>query len=232
MLCGMLNDVFILGGLLCAHYLPPLPPTYTVEQVHEHYVKHERGVQFCETLFVLTGITYPFFTAGITNQIRRIPGISETLVTAWVIASATVGVLLLIPGLFICQVAYRLDRSPEVTSMLNDIIWLYVVVPFSPLLVQGWTMALAIYQDYAADSNPSPTRHLWPRWLGWFSFGLPFVYFPACACHFVYTGPLAWNGILAFWIPVICFGIQLNVQNWETFKVIGKVMDHEREDCE
>lgn len=225
--CGGINDLLLLSGLLAAFYIPPLAPTTSVEDVHEHYRKHERGVQICATFWVLSGITYPFFAAGVSKQLGRIPGINPTLISAWNQASAAVSLLVLIPALFMCQIAYRLDRSPDITSMLHDIIVIYIVVPFSPLAVQGWVVALAVYQDYAGDKNPSRSRHLFPRWVGWFSLFAPFIMIPACAAHFVYSGPVAWNGIFAFWIPALAFGIQVNVWSWAAFTSIDKTLDYD-----
>lgn len=230
MICGWVNDLLLLSGLLAAGYIPPLPPTTTVDEVHAHYRKWERGVQICGTLWILSAIVYPFYAAGVSKQLSRIPGINQTLVTAWNMSSVAVNLLVLIPALFMCQVAYRLDRSPEVTSMLHDIIVIYIVVPFSPLAVQGWVVALAVYQDYAGDKDPSPSRHLYPRWVGWFSLIAPIIMTPACAAHFVYHGPVAWNGVLAFWIPAITFGIQINIMSTSSYNVLTKELDHEKKE--
>ncbi|TPX07083.1 uncharacterized protein E0L32_010978 [Thyridium curvatum] len=231
-IAGYFNDLLLFGGLLIGGYLPILAPTTSVDDVLEHYRKWERGIQICGTMWVFSGITYPFFASAVSKQLKRIPGINPTLVTAWNMASMAVTMLVLIPGLFMCQAAYRLDRSPAVTSMLHDIIIIYIVVPFTPLAVQGWLVALAVYQDYAGDRDPSPSRHLFPRWVGWFSLIAPILMIPACAAHFVYSGPLAWNGVLAFWIPAISFGIQVNVMSYASFSVIDKELDHEQESLE
>jgi len=226
---GYLNDALLFGGMLIGGYIPILPPTTSVEDVHEHYVKWDRGLRICATFWILTGITYPFFTSGVSKQLRRTPGISPVLVNAWNMSSVVVNMIILATGLWMCQAGYRLDRSPEVISALHDIIIIYIVIPFTPLAVQAWVVALAVYQDYAGDKDPSPSRHLYPKWVGWFNFVAPIIQAPAIATHFVYHGPLAWNGILAFWIPAIAFGIQVNVMSYASLNAIDKVLDHEKE---
>lgn len=227
MVCGGLSDLLIFSGLLMARFMPPMDPKLTPEEVAEHYRKYDAEVRICATLFILQGLTYPFFQAGIINQMRRIPGLPHNLISLQTIASTTTSVLTYIPGLYMCQLAYRQGRDPTLTYELNDILWMYIVIPFCPLFVQSWGIAAAIYVDHSTEVKGGRKRHLWPRWLGYYSFFTPFLYFPAIAAHFVYSGPLAWNGVFAYWVPIITFGIQMNVVIPATYKGIDIPMDHE-----
>jgi len=48
-----------------------------------------------------------------------------------------------------------------------------------------------------------------PRWLGWFNLWAQIIYLPGILIPYFKTGPLAWNGLLAFWIPVVVFTVWL-----------------------
>ena len=38
-----------------------------------------------------------------------------------------------------------------------------------------------------------------PRWLGWFNLWAQIIYLPGILIPYFKSGPLAWNGLLAFW---------------------------------
>ena len=230
MLCGICNDICILTGLIVAHYIPPMAPSLTMEEVAKHYHDHHVGVAFAATLFIFAGITYPPWAAAVANQMRRIPTCSFGLIIMQILASTITSFLTTLPGLLFAWIAYRPERNPEITYHINDLVWLVVVMPGTPLIVQAWCQAIAIFQDYQINPDPSATQHLYPKWFAWFLTLLPIAYFPPMACHFLYSGPLAWNGAFAFWVSVGLFGVQINVTQYVTWNVINTTPDYELED--
>ncbi|MFY1621479.1 hypothetical protein, partial [Micromonospora sp. WMMD736] len=42
----------------------------------------------------------------------------------------------------------------------------------------------------------------YPRWSGWASLWFCFATFPASLVAFLKDGPFAWDGVLAFWVPL------------------------------
>jgi hypothetical protein len=52
-------------------------------------------------------------------------------------------------------------------------------------------------------------RPVLPRWLGWFNLWAQIIYLPGILIPYFKSGPLAWNGLLAFWIPVVVFTVWL-----------------------
>ena len=53
-----------------------------------------------------------------------------------------------------------------------------------------------------------------PRWVGYVSIWVGLLSLPGVLIPFFKSGPFAWNGILAFWLPAILFGIMLNILTW------------------
>jgi hypothetical protein len=61
-------------------------------------------------------------------------------------------------------------------------------------------LAFAIFID-------KRTRPTFPRWFAYFNIWYAVLGVPGCAIYLFKTGPLAWNGMFAFWIPLTVFCI-------------------------
>jgi hypothetical protein len=104
----------------------------------------------------------------------------------------------LVPALLVAVTAFRPDRSPDATLLLNDMSWIMLVMPWTPFMAQYFAFAFAIL----ADPRPQP---LFPRWLGYFNIWAELMFTPAIVLPFFKSGPFAWNGLFVFWIPATVF---------------------------
>ena len=48
---------------------------------------------------------------------------------------------------------------------------------------------------------------IFPRWFGYFNIWAATMFTPGSFNVFFHTGPLAWNGVFAFYIPVAVFAV-------------------------
>lgn len=91
--------------------------------------------------------------------------------------------------------AYRPEeRSAELTQALNDIFWLWFIGIVGTIIVQNVTLAVAAF----VDATDPPT---FPRWYGYLNLWVATLSLPGCVVVVFNEGPLAWNGIFAFYIP-------------------------------
>ncbi|QSE87095.1 hypothetical protein [Rhodococcus koreensis] len=93
----------------------------------------------------------------------------------------------LVPGLLFIVTAFRPERSPELTMMLNDMSWIFLIMPFTPFMVQNFAFAYAIF----SDKRQQP---LFPRWLGYVNIWAPIMFTPVVIVPFFRSGPFAWSG--------------------------------------
>jgi hypothetical protein len=107
----------------------------------------------------------------------------------------------LVPAMLFIVAAFRPERAPAITQTLNDMAWIFVVMPWPPFMAQNYAFAYAIVTD--RDARPR-----FPRWLGYLNFWCPLVYSPAILLPFFKVGPFDWRGIFVFWIPGTVFTIQ------------------------
>jgi hypothetical protein len=118
------------------------------------------------------------------------------------VGSAAIGSLIGQGATWIFEaVAYRLDDTPPVLiRALHDLGWFTFLAPWPSFTIWCFAQALAIFRSQGADGAM-------PRWTGYLSVWTGLLFVPACLIFWFKTGPMAWNGIIAFYIPVFIFFI-------------------------
>jgi hypothetical protein len=182
-----------------AHFIPPLAPTLTAEQVAAHYREHSVGIRIGMILFLFSGTLLAPITAIFCLLIKRIEGSASILTYTQIITGTVALVLFIPPAICWTAAAYRPERALEDILLLNDLGWLFFVMITPPGILQVIVLGMAILQD----KRPKP---LLPRWLGYLNFWAAVLFIPGGIVALFKTGPFAWNGLIAFWIPVGVFG--------------------------
>lgn len=193
----------VLGGLgfvAFARFIPPPSPNMSTAEIVALYQTNTNLKRLGFVLMMLgNGLYFPL-VAVISVQMRRIEGAARMLTYTQLSSGAINALLLLLPSLFFTAAAFRPERSPDVTVALHDIGWFLAVMPVASFMLQQFALALAIF----ADKSSQP---VFPRWVGYMNVWVAMLYLPAFMDTFFKTGPFAWNGILAFWIPALTFGL-------------------------
>jgi hypothetical protein len=201
-------------GLLTAGFLPLPPPSMTSAQVADLIAENPLRIRAGMVLLAIGAAFLGPFIAVLTVQLRRIEGRHSPL--SWLnLAFGTLFVFEFILPCFVClAAAYRPERSPEVTQALFDLCWLMFVGVVSTAVVQCVAIALVILGDHGA-------RPVFPRWVGMFNLFTAITFGAGVAVAFFKTGPLAWNGVIAFWVPLAVYTGWLFVMLWALLRAIG-----------
>jgi hypothetical protein len=110
--------------------------------------------------------------------------------------SIAVGVL--VPTVW-AVAAYRPETySSDIVLMLNDAGWFLVLFTWPPFSMWCIAVAAAILRDESVDP-------VFPRWAGYLSISAAFLLVAAACMAFAKTGPLAYNGLIALYVPVAWF---------------------------
>ena len=190
--------LFTIGWVLLARFLPPPSPALSADDVASIYQHNTGAIRFGLMLAMIAGgLTAPW-VAVIANQMKRIEGDSPVLTYTMLVAGAAGVMILVFPTIIWTVAAFRPDRSPELIMLLNDFGWLLFVMTFSPFFVQNIVIGLAIFSDDASEP-------VFPRWLGYFNMWVAILLVPGGLITFFKTGPFAWDGIIAFWLPLVIF---------------------------
>lgn len=211
---GIICVLLFFGGFVAAGFLPPLSPSLSAAQVAAHYQTHTTGIRLGAGLIFLSSMFYVWFTAVISGQTRRIPGVHPTVINAQLAGGAFACVTFLLPALLFAVTAFRPDRSPDATLLFNDMSWIILVMPWTPFMPQYLSFAFAILSD-------PRSRPLFPRWLAYFNIWVEFLFTPATVLPFFKSGPFAWNGLFVFWMPATAFTVLFIVNTTWLIKAIN-----------
>jgi hypothetical protein len=213
---GPATVVVALIGWLIAGVLPiPLGSESSVEDVVNFYSHDTRVIAGLVISTIGVGLVFPLI-AVIAVHMVRMEGRTPILTFLQLITGAATGVCLLLPLLLMTTIAFRPDRSPELTMTLNDIAWLLFITPIAPFMIQNVAIGVAILND---------KRQTLPRWVGYVNFWVAFSFIPDPLAFFFHSGPFAWRGIFIFWLALTTYAIFLIVMGLTLRKAIRESAD-------
>ena len=201
---GIICPLLFFGAFVAAGFIPPLAPSSSAAEIAGHYRNHAAGIRLGAAIMLLSGAFYASYTAVISAQMSRIRAVHRAVVNTQTIAGAFGCLTFLVPAMFFAVSAFRPERPDEWTLLLNDMSWIFLVMPWPPFMMQNFAFAFAILSD--TGSPP-----VFPRWLAYVNIWAPITFTPGAILQFFKDGPLAWNGIFVFWIPASVFVIQFIV---------------------
>jgi hypothetical protein len=204
----LLMIVFGIGFWAVGGLVPPPSPNNSAQQIAAFYADHAIRIRIGLMISMLAaGLAFPF-TVAIFMQLKRIEGGVGPLGCTQLVTGLLNGPLFILPMITLAAATFRAGATdPSATQSLSDLGWLAFVGIPAPAIVQLSSIAIAIFRD----NGPRP---IFARWLGYFNVwcGLSFLFGILVICF--KTGPFAWNGIIAFWIPLTIFGTWFFVMAW------------------
>jgi MFS family permease len=211
--CGIITALCFFGGFAIAGFLPPPPPTLGADELAAIYRENHTSIMIGMMVWMVSGMFMTFFIGILAEQVRRIEGSPRCLYFAQVAAGALNIVFFTVPPTLVIVTAYRPDRLPELTYVLNDLSWIVAILPWPGASAQSLAVGLAIL----ADTSRKP---IFPRWTGYYSIfcGIGFVL--GTGLIFVTTGPFTWRGVFPFWFDGSIFFIWFFVMHYALLRAI------------
>jgi len=208
--------IFMLGFWVVGGLVPPPSPNNSAQALAAFYADNATRIRIGLMISMLAaGLTFPF-TVAIFMQMKRIEGGVGPLGCTQIATGLLNGPLFIFPMIALAAATFRAGATdPSATQSLSDLGWIAFVGIPAPAIVQLISIALASFRDHTEDP-------IFPRWLGYFNIW--------CAISFIFgilviafkTGPFAWNGVIAFWIPLTIFGTWFFVMAWRMLQVLKK----------
>jgi hypothetical protein len=202
-----------IGFAWLMHLVPPPSPQdsklHDLRWVQAHHTSILIGAALC-TFFWSFWVTWAAPILLYIRRMERVPLLtfaSLANVGGGAAVITTIAVAWTVMG-------YRAVDATTVQTFLDFgwFLFLYTWPPFGILMV---IIAVAIFRDV----NPVPT---FPRWVAYYNLYAAFAMAPASFMGLFKTGPLAYNGVLAFWLVAIDFFVWMVVMSIMMFKVIRR----------
>ena len=211
----------IIALLWCAAFLGfpgfvhPMSPTLTPAEVAAFYfdagnLPHTR---YSMIIFNWFAVGLVPFLCLIAMQMKRMA--HRTPIFRYCFAGCIAGgpTLFTVANLFWLIAAFRPERDPAIVQMLSDIAWITFTCQVGFLVAQNIFLAIAIYLDQQQEP-------VFPTWVAHFNLITATAMIPAAFAPLALEGPLAWDGLLSFWVK------NLSIAAWIVVMliVVGQVI--------
>lgn len=222
--CGIgFGVLFFVGLMPFAGFIPPPSPELSGSELMAEFGPKLNWVK----LGILTGLLGATllipWSALVSLQIARME--EGRRIPLWGIFSLIAGcvnaVAFILPFIFWAGAFYRADRSPELVQLINDMTWLEFLLFFPAFSMQLFCLAMA---GLTQKQGPQ----VFPRWFLYLNLWMAVTGSTGALCIFFFSGPLAWNGAIGFYLPVgayVPFLIVTYVQFYKT--ILAEMRLHE-----
>ncbi|WP_137148425.1 hypothetical protein [Mycolicibacterium sp. CR10] len=174
---------------------PPLGPKDSAAEVTDFLVTENVWVRLGIAGSMLVAALALPFHAAIVLRIRRVEGQFGMLSLTQLLAAAVFTPAFIFSLIALATAAFRpSERGAEITQAFNDMFWLWFIGIVGTLVVQNTTLAIASFIDTTEPAT-------FPRWYGYLNIWVMMLSLPGCVVVMMNDGPLAWNGVFAFYIP-------------------------------
>lgn len=195
-------NLFAVAFFVLSRTQPPPDPGWDSQRVATWFNHNHYGILIgFGIMFLITGMTAPT-NALIAYSMRRM-SISRAYGYSYLVLyslSAIPGMLLMCIALTVG--AMRPDRDPELTSWLYDFAFLSFVGTMGVFLIGSLVWMLAILID---------TNRVFPKWFGYLNLCNALTEVVVSPAWLFKRGVFAWNGLIAWWIDMVVFGIYTGV---------------------
>lgn len=198
--------IWLAAFLLFPGFVQPMSPTMSADAVAAFYRDPENlpRIRYSMILFNWFAVGLIPILALIALQIRRMA--HRTPIFSYSILACAAGgpTIFLMANLFWLLAAFRPTRDPQLTLLFNDLAWVTFSTQVGFLIAQSVILALAIYLD-------RQERPVFRPWVAHFNLAIAALLVPAAFAGVAMTGPIAWDGLLTFWVRNSAIGVWIVV---------------------
>lgn len=196
--------IWVSAFFLFPGFVHPMSPTMSAHDVAAFYRDETARIRYSMILFNWFGVGLIPVVMLLVMQIRKMAHRTPILAYSLLACAGGPPSLFLIANMFWLLGAFRPERAPELTQLFNDLAWVTFTVLVPYLIAQCLLLALAIYWD-------DQERPVFKRWVALFNVLVAVALMPAAFGALTLDGPLAWDGLLSFWVKNIAIAVWIIV---------------------
>ena len=210
---GAVFVLLLFPAMIMIGLLPPISPMRDAAEIAQFWSTNT-GLKRLGLVVMLaaSGLQAPF-GALIAVRIRQMEGGRySALAYAELVGVGLAVMAIIMPVFFFAAASYRPERDPQITQALNDLGWLPFVMNWPAATIQCLAIGFAIF---------GAAHEIWPRWLGYFNLWCGFIFAAGGLVVLFKDGVFAWNGLLAFWLVAVFFGLWFLIMAWQLWVSVG-----------
>lgn len=196
--------IWVSAFFLFPGFLHPMSPTMSAEEVAAFYRDETARIRYSMILFNWFGVGLIPTVVLLAMQVRKMAHRTPILSYCLIACAGGPPTLFLVANMFWLLGSFRPERSPELTQLLNDLAWVTFTVLVPYLIAQCLVLALAIYWD-------RQERPVFRSWVAHFNLLIALALMPAAFGAVTFEGPVAWDGVLSFWVKNIAIAVWIAV---------------------
>jgi hypothetical protein len=207
--------LFTIGFWGIAGFVPPPAPRADAQQIAALFRDDANSIRLGMLITALAAVLIIPWAAAVSTQLRRIEGRHEVWASIQ-FGTAAISALLFELLVFLWLVAtFRGDRNPEIVQTLNDLGWVTIVGLIWTVTLEAVAIGIAILGDKRRDP-------IFPRWAGYANIWCATLFLPGQINVFFKEGPFAWNGLLAWYVPLTVFCAWFAINLYIVLKAITR----------
>jgi hypothetical protein len=196
---------YVLALAFLLDMIPPPPATLQAHELADWYAARHTSIRIGAVVSsICSGFMLPL-SVVIASQIARIDGGQRVWSIAALCGGVMTSIFMVLPPVFWGVAAYTPSRDAQVTAVAHEFgtLTFVSVVPYYLFLF----VAVIVFCFRAPRAAHSP----FPRWFGYFTAWIALMFEAGPFAFLTKTGPFAWDGILAFWIPFVLIIVWMSV---------------------
>lgn len=220
--CGpiFLGAFFFLWGVLAGN-IPPFPPSASALEVKAHFTDHSLAIMIGMSVCLTLTACYMAWGAAVSHVMNRIEGPNGILSKIELMGATITCAPIMTACAFWLTAAHEATAlSPEVLHMLYWMGWLLIDLAY---LVTSFQIAASSIV-FMRDKREKPLVPSYVCWWGWVTVASFFV---VNAIPFVTTGPLAFNGVISFWIAFFTWFFWIPGLSYYVIKAVDRLKAEE-----
>lgn len=206
----------VLFGLVAGN-LPPFPADADPQAVWQNYADNRMRIMIGLSLFLTTAVAYLPFSAAVAKVMERIEGPGGV----WAHLERLGATITFAPPLVACVLwigaAHNVQTiDPGTAHLLYWMGWFLVDLGYAVTSLQIAAVSIVFMQDKRINKLVPDAV----SWLGRVTFA---TFFVVLGVPFFTTGPLAFDGLLSFWVAYPMWFIWITVLSYFIIKAVDRL---------
>lgn len=181
--------------------IPMVPATLTAEEIARFYAERAGQMRFGATLSSWSSSFMLPFSLVNYFQMRKFSHPDSPWPLTQLFGGALMTVFLVLPPILWGTIAMDPDRPAAITASLH-----YFAITSYVTTTQYYVFQMVAIGVCCLTVTQGPGCP-YPRWMGFATLFVAFALEAGAFAFMTKTGPFAWNGLFAFWIPLVLFGL-------------------------